>query len=177
MAAKPKVDKLEGQQCPICGKNTLTLIEEETEAPYFGKLFLFSMNCSSCNYKKSDVEPEEQKEPCKWTLDVTEEDDMKIRIIKSSEATVKIPRITTITPGPASEGFVTNVEGLLERVKEATENARDAEEDPADKKKAKNLIKKLTRIMWGKEGCKIIIEDPTGNSAIISDKAVKSKLK
>ena len=30
--------------------------------------------------------------------------------------------------------------------------------------------------MWGKDKLKIIIEDPTGNSAIISDKAVKSKL-
>jgi C4-type Zn-finger protein len=31
--------------------------------------------------------------------------------------------------------------------------------------------------MWGQEKLKLIIEDPSGNSAIISDKAVKSKLK
>jgi C4-type Zn-finger protein len=31
--------------------------------------------------------------------------------------------------------------------------------------------------MWGQDTLKIIIEDPSGNSAIISDKAVKSKLK
>ena len=30
--------------------------------------------------------------------------------------------------------------------------------------------------MWGKEKLKIIVEDPSGNSAIISEKAVKSKL-
>jgi len=39
------------------------------------------------------------------------------------------------------------------------------------------MLKKITRITWGKEKAKIIIEDPSGNSAIISDKAVKAKLK
>jgi C4-type Zn-finger protein len=34
----------------------------------------------------------------------------------------------------------------------------------------------LGRVMWGQESLKMTIEDPTGNSAIISDKAVKGKL-
>jgi zinc finger protein len=174
--ADPKVDKLEGQACPVCNKETLTLTEQQVEVPYFGKLYVFSMICSNCNYRKADVEAEEQKDPVKWTFDIDSDKDMSVRIIKSSEATVKIPRITTIEPGPASEGYITNVEGLLERVKEQIESVRDNEEDPGDKAKAKNLVKKLIRIMWGKEKCKIIIEDPSGNSAIISDRAVKSKL-
>jgi len=57
------------------------------------------------------------------------------------------------------------------------ETARDTAEDNDDKKKAKNLLKKLMKIMWGQEKQKIIIEDPSGNSAIISDKAEKSALK
>jgi zinc finger protein len=171
-----KTDNLDGQTCPICMKDTLTLTEQEIEVPYFGKLFIFSMICSNCGYKKSDVEAEQQKDPVKWSIDIDSDKDMSIRIVKSSEATVKIQRITTIEPGPASEGYVTNVEGLLERVKEQVENIRDSEEDEEDKKKAKNLVKKITRIIWGKEKCKIVIEDPTGNSAIISEKAVKAKL-
>jgi len=173
---EPKIDKLEGQACPVCHKNTLTLTEQETEVPYFGKLYVFSMSCSSCDYKKADVEAEEQKDPVRWSIDIESDKDMNIRIIKSSEATVKIPRITTIEPGPASEGYITNVEGLLEKVKEQIESVRDNEEDPDAKKKAKNLVKKITRIMWGKEKTKIIIEDPSGNSAIVSEKAVKGKL-
>jgi len=173
---EPKIDKLEGQACPVCHKNTLTLTEQETEVPYFGKLYVFSMSCSSCDYKKADVEAEEQKDPVRWSINIESDKDMNIRIIKSSEATVKIPRITTIEPGPASEGYITNVEGLLEKVKEQIESVRDNEEDPDAKKKAKNLVKKITRIMWGKEKTKIIIEDPSGNSAIVSEKAVKGKL-
>jgi len=94
--------------------------------------------------------------------------------VKSSEATVKIPHIVTMSPGPAAEGFVTNVEGLLTRVRDVIERARELEEDDSVKKKAKNLIKKLQKVMWGQEKLKITIEDPTGNSAIISDKTTKS---
>jgi len=128
-----EVEKLEGETCPICLKKTLTLMDQETEVPYFGKVFVFSMNCSDCKYNKADVEAADKHDPCKYTFEVTEEEDMKIRIVKSSEATVKIPHIMTISPGPASSGYVTNIEGILERVKSAIENTRDSEEDPAAK--------------------------------------------
>jgi len=106
-------DVLEGEVCPICHQKTLTLMDKETEVPYFGKLFLFSMSCTNCKYHKADIEAAEQKEPCKYTFEVTTEEDMKVRVVKSSEATVKIPHIATISPGPASDGYVTNIEGLL----------------------------------------------------------------
>ncbi len=163
--------------CPLCHTKTLALAEREMEIPYFGKVYLFSMTCSSCKYHKSDVESIEQKEPCKYTFEISSEEDMKVRVVKSSEATVKIPYITDITPGPASQGFVTNIEGILNRVKYQLETLRDTAEDDEDRAKAKNLLKKLLNVMWGREKQKIIIEDPSGNSAIISGKAEKSALK
>jgi len=39
------------------------------------------------------------------------------------------------------------------------------------------MIKKLQRVIWGQEKQKLIIEDSSGNSAIISDKAIKEKMK
>ena len=171
------MEKLEKQPCPVCGKNTLTLIESEDNIAYFGKVYLFSMDCSNCKYKKADIEAAEQKEPSKYTIEINSEKDMSIKIVKSSEATVKIPHIITITPGPASQGYITNIEGLLNRVKDAVQSAMDAEEDKDDVKKARKLIKKVNRVIWGSEKLKIILEDPSGNSAIISDKAVKTKLK
>jgi zinc finger protein len=174
-----KPDTLTGQPCPMCHQKSATLSEHSVEVPYFGKIFVFSITCtnSACKYKMADVEAEQQKEPSKFTIEVDCEEDMKIRFIKGSRATVKIPHIVTITPGPASEGYISNIEGLLERVKKQIETARNSAEDNADKKKAKNMLKKLTKVMWGQEKLKIIVEDPSGNSAIISDKAEKSKLK
>ena len=168
--------ELKSQKCNFCGKNKLTLKEEIIDIPYFGKVFVLSMECEGCGYHKSDVEPAEKREPCKYTLEIDCEDDLSIKIVKSGEATVKIPRIITIEPGPASEGYVTNVEGLLKRVKKIIESAVDGEDDPVAKKKAKNMIKKLNKVIVGRERLKIIIADPSGHSAIISDKAHKSKV-
>ena len=173
--AKPET--ITGQPCPLCREKTLELTEEDVEVPYFGRVSLFSMTCSNCKYHKADIESAEKKEPSKYTFEISSEKDMKVRVVKSSEATVKVPHITTITPGPAAQGYVTNIEGILNRIKYQIETARDTAEDDEDKQKAKNFPKKLTKIMWGQEKQKIIIEDPSGNSAIISDKAEKSSLK
>ena len=177
----PQQEKPEGefeqQQCPLCHEKTLILTERETEVPYFGKVYLFSMTCSNCKYHKADVEALEQKEPVKYEFEISSEEDMKVRVVKSAEATVKLPHIATISPGPAAQGYVTNIEGIINRVKYQVESAKEMEEDEEEKKKAKNMLKKITRITWGQEKQRIVIEDPSGNSAIISDKAVKSSLK
>lgn len=169
---------LEGEYCPMCQKKTLALIEQEYEVPFFGKLFMFAMKCANpeCFYKKSDVEAAERKEPCKYTIEIDSEEDMSIRIIKSSEATIKVPHVTTIEPGIASEGYVTNIEGVLNRIKTQIESVRDNADEDSDRKKAKNLLKKLQKVMWGREKIKMTIEDPSGNSAIISEKAEKKRL-
>ncbi|MDO8655954.1 MAG: ZPR1 zinc finger domain-containing protein [Nanoarchaeota archaeon] len=168
--------ELKAQQCPFCGEKKMVLREEDMDIPYFGKVFVFSMECEACGTKKSDVEPMEPKEPCRYTLEVTSEDDLNIRVVKSGEATVKIPHVITMEPGPASSGYVTNVEGLLQKVKEIVQSTIDVEDDEGAAKKAKNMVKKLNRVMAGQEPIKIIIEDPSGHSAIISDKAQKSKI-
>ncbi|NOZ80439.1 MAG: ZPR1 zinc finger domain-containing protein [DPANN group archaeon] len=177
MAEESAPDIIQGQACPMCKKKTLTLMEDEREIPYFGRVYIFSMNCSSCHYHQADVEAAEKKEPMKAELEISTEEDMNIRIIKSSHATVRLPHVGSITPGVASNGFVSNVEGILNRMKHQIEAAVEQEDDAAVKKKAKNLLKKLQKVMWGHEKLKLIIEDPTGNSAIISDKTKVSRLK
>lgn len=170
---------IQGQLCPVCGKNSLTLIETARDVPFFGKVYVFSMECSTegCNFRKADVETEKSGQPTKITFEISSEADMSVRVIKSSTATVKLPRITTIEPGPASNGYVTNIEGILNRVKVQLEKVREDSEEDEDKRKAKSLLKKLRDIMWGQEKLVITIEDPNGNSAIISEKAVVSPMK
>jgi len=172
-------EQVDGQLCPLCRTKNLSLSEECIEIPYFDRLFVFSMTCSNCDFHKSDVEAAEQKEPCKFDIEIDSEEDMNIRFVKSSEATVKIPHVVTITPGAASEGFVTNIEGLLNRVRDSIKKASEMtdSEDKAARKKAKNLLKKIQKVKWGQENLKITLEDPTGNSAIISEKAVKKNLR
>ncbi len=175
--SEENVSAILGETCPVCGKKTLSLAEREDDIPYFGKVALFSMTCSGCKFHKADVESVEHRDPVKISIEVSGEKDMSIRVVKSSQATVKIPYIADIEPGEASNGYVTNVEGLLNRVKHQVEVIRDTEEDPAAVKKAKNIIKKINGVVWGDEKARIIIDDPSGNSAIISDKALTQNLK
>tara|TARA_Y100000310_G_scaffold345778_2_gene469745 strand:+ start:4474 stop:4998 length:525 start_codon:yes stop_codon:yes gene_type:complete len=172
------MEKLEKQPCGFCHRKTLTLIEDEKEIPYFGKCFIFSMSCSNCNFNKSDIESAERKDPSKYTFIVKNKKDLDIRIIKSSEATIKIPELkVSVTPGPASEGYISNIEGILKRFKKIVEQERDSTDDNDAKKKAKNLLKKFWKAECGDLSIKVIIEDPSGNSAIISKEAKVEKIK
>ncbi|NTV22913.1 MAG: ZPR1 zinc finger domain-containing protein [Nanoarchaeota archaeon] len=169
----PQIDVLENQNCPMCHKDTLTLREMRREIPFFGPCYIFSMDCSGCDYHMADVEREEdQGKKVKFTLEIADEKDLSIRVIKSSQATIKIPRFIEITPGPVSNGYVTYVEGILNRIKKVLEGQQD-DEDPAVRTKVKNQLKKIGRVLWGREKMTLVIEDPTGNSAIVSDKAVR----
>ncbi len=171
-----QMDTLAGQECSMCRTKNLTLTETSSEVPYFGKLFIFSMHCSNCHYYKSDVEAAEKKEPAKYTFEIQSKEDLTVRVVRSSEGLVKIPRVGSLEPGVNAEGIVTNNEGHLMRFKKQIETLRDTAEEEDDKKAAKNLLKKLQNVLWGSEKLKIIIEDPSGNSAIVSERAVKSKV-
>src|SRR3989338_11512009 len=172
------MDTIDNEICPMCQNKALTLYETEQDIPYFGKVFIFGMNCSSCGYKQSDVEAEAQKEGSKYEFTVENTKDLSVRVVKSSEATIKIPGLKmSVEPGVASEGFVSNIEGILQRFKKILEVERDAADEDDVRKKAKNLLKKLWRVECGDDPLKIVLEDPSGNSAIISEKAVVTKLK
>ncbi|MAG19861.1 hypothetical protein CL618_00310 [archaeon] len=170
------MEELKKQLCPFCNKKTLTLRESTKEIPSFGKAFLFSLECSSCNAKQSDIELE-KKEPSKYTLTVKTEKDLQIKIARSTTATLKFPNFRLkIEPGPSAEGSITNIESILEKFYNILEQQRDSSEDKDERKKAKNLLKKLWKAKTGSLNFKITLEDPNGNSAILSDKAEVKKL-
>ena len=136
------------------------------------------MECSKCDFKESDIELAESKEPSRYTFTIENTKDLNVRIVKSSTATIKIPQLKiTIEPGAASEGYISNIEGILNRIKKIVEVERDAAEDDDTRINAKNLLKKIWKVECGDIPLKIILEDPNGNSAIISEKAVVEKLK
>ena len=172
------MSELTNQPCPFCKAKELTLIEETYNVPNFGRCFLMSMRCSNCNYYKSDIEAEEQKDPVRITFTIENKKDLNVRVIKSSEAAIKIPQMKMeVIPNIASTGYITNIEGVLSRFKKIIENERDSTDEDSVKKHAKNLLKKLWKVELGDEKLKIIMEDPSGNSAIVSERAENSKLK
>jgi len=169
-------EQITGEQCPVCGAKTLTLTEAARDIPFFGTCYLFSMDCSGCGYHKADVEAAATHHPVNVTFILENEEDLKVRVVKSSNATVKIGTVGTIEPGEAANGYVTNIEGLLNRIKTHVEHLKQVAQDEGDQatvKKAKSHLKRLRRALGGEEPLKIVLRDPTGNSAIISEKTRK----
>ena len=169
------MEELKDQVCPFCNKKTLTLTETEIEIPPFGNVFIFSLQCSSCNAKQSDIELEKHQTN-KQTIEIQTEKDLQIKIAKSSTATLKIPNFhLSLAPGPDADGFITNIEEILDKFYKIVESQRDTSEDNDERKKAKNLLKKIWKAKTSSLKFKIILEDQEGNSAILSDKAEVKK--
>lgn len=172
------MEEIKNEECPMCRTKNLTLMEDANVIPHFGRVFIFSMTCSNCKYHMADVESEEAHEPSRYSFTIENEKDLNVKVIKSSTATVKIPQLKMDSrPGPASVGYISNVEGLLKKFEEIITAERDSAEDNETKTTAKNLLKKIWKVKCGDIPLKIIVEDPNGNSAILSDKAVVEKIK
>ena len=89
-------------------------------------------------------------------------------MIKSGTATITIPEFgATITPGPYSEGFITNVEGVLESVEDALTFMLSSA-DGKRLKKGEKMLKQMQMSRESKPNFTLIIKDPFGNSGIIS---------
>ncbi len=162
--------------CPFCGKTTLSFKLLEKEVAYLGRIAIFSSVCSFCGFKHNDVFCLEVKEPVKFVLKVESEEDLMCRVVRSSSGTIIIPELgVKIEPGPKCQGFITNVEGILRRI----EDVLIAQEKVLKGKrleKVKELLKKISLMIEGKLPFKLIIKDPLGNSAILSEKAKRKKL-
>ena len=174
------MEKLDGQPCPVCLKKTLTLTEDALDVPPFGKFFVFGMQCkdTTCGFQKSDVESEKPRDPCRITFTIEKDRDMTVRVIKSSAAKLSFPQLRlSVEPGVDAVGYISNVEGVLQRFEQVLKAEKDIAEEDEDKTKCKNLLKKIWKIKCGDVPTKMVIEDPTGNSAIVSDKAIVEKLK
>ncbi len=167
------------QVCPACTKPKAVFSEYETEDPYLGPLAIFSVKCENCGYKSSDVEVINKGDPKEYILDVENKDDLNIRIIKSSSCEIIIPNFRiSVDSSFHSDGFVSNVEGVLMRFKEQIEFLKeDPEIKKEEKKKLKRILNDINEVLHGYKKIRIILRDREGNSAIISDKVKVKKLK
>ncbi len=129
-----------------------------------------------CGFRYSDTLIMAQRAPVHYELRVKNIDDLDARVVRSTSGTIRIPELgINIEPGPASESFVTNIEGVLERVEEILANVTLWDE-VEKKARAEELLSIIEQIKNGGYEITMIIEDPLGNSAIIAEKATSREL-
>lgn len=165
--------------CPIC--NAEIVFDWETkDIPHFGEAMIIAGVCENCGFKISDTILLSQGEPVRYTITIEEPEDLNARVIRSTSGTIRIPELgIDVEPGPASEAYISNVEGVLQKVKGivsfATKSARDAGVEE-NTRRGECILERIERAMEGIGPLTIILEDPLGNSAIVSKKAVSTKL-
>ncbi len=163
--------------CPICKSiGTLEFISKNEVIPYFGEVMESTILCSECGYKHSDTICLEQKEPVKYSMLITK-DNLNARVVKSQTATVSIPELgLKVEPGAKSQGYVSNIEGILNRFEDAVNTALRFVEDEESKNNAMIILEDLEKVKNGYKDVEIIIEDPFGHSTIIHEDASTRKL-
>jgi len=162
--------------CPLC-QNDLVMKWQRDNIPYFGEVMYITAKCQ-CSFRFADTMILSSKEPMRYELSVESPEDLDARVIRSTSGTIRIPEMGIIVePGTVSDSYITNIEGVLQRVQKVLMTASKwVQEDEEKFARSQELLCMLDEVIEGKRTITVIIEDPLGNSAIISKKAVATKL-
>jgi zinc finger protein len=159
-------------QCPSCNTDIEYLYKTEN-IPYFSDILIISAICPSCGYKFVDTQLLKHGDPARYTVAIEAEEDLAIRVVRSMSASIEIPELgVRIDPGPACQGFISNVEGVLDRIEGVVKGALRWGNE-VEKENAAALLADITKVKNGNFPVTLILEDPCGNSGIIADKTKK----
>ncbi|ADE36309.1 ZPR1 zinc finger domain-containing protein [Methanohalophilus mahii] len=176
----PENEKKEGfdtqTTCPLC-HNEMIIHWQSDDIPFFGEVMYVTSRCE-CGFRFTDTMILAQKEPIRCELKIEKEEDLNCRVIRSISGTIRIPELgIVVEPGNVSDSYVTNVEGLLFRVRDVVETAiKWSEDDPEKEAAGKKILERLNDTLSSKANLTVIMEDPLGNSTIISERASCSNL-
>ncbi len=168
-----KIWELESK-CPRCGAS-YKITEYLYHVPMDGRVIISSGECPSCGYKYRDIRAAESHGPQRLKLWVDGPEDLNAIVVRASTASIYIPELgVSIEPGPASQGFITTVEGILDRVSRVLTVLKDDEE--VDRRAWESARKDLEDARKGRKSFTLILVDPEGVSRIVSDKAEKERM-
>jgi len=155
------------EKCPLCGAES-ELHCVPYEIPFFGEIMIFTAVCASCGFRATDVmvlSAEEKRKRCEMVVSSAE--DVNTIVVRSSSGTIEIPELGVSVEPKSGEAFISTVEGVLKRVENVV---KMLSKDVTSKKRADEVLKQIEEIKSGKASMTLIIDDPTGNSAIIPNK-------
>jgi zinc finger protein len=163
--------------CPACDGEDLETRVERLEIPHFGEVIQMTYLCETCGFQRSDLTITKQEEAARYRLEITEEEDLATRVVRSASGHFEIPELDIrAEPGRAAEAFVTNAEGILDRCKDAIEMAMQGTEAEDKRDRAQRLLDRAERLRSLEETWTIVIEDPQGNSASLGDEVERTEL-
>ena len=170
--------------CPMCSvEGQVRMLTHIDEIPYFGEHTQITVLCHACGWVQTDFLPAEGKKPGGSTLIISKPEHIRARVVRSSSCTVRIPELDLeVKPGTASTGYVSNVEGVINRFMDIIIMVtRQCYAEDAPSEDINTLQELHTTLLELKEDPiprSITLEflDPHGNSQILSSDAVQRDL-
>lgn len=165
------------QPCPVChSPSGLTMIAHTTEIPYFGEHTQLTVICDECGWKHTDFIPAEGRKPGSWSMQIDSPEHLSTRIVRSGSCTVRLVELDLeASPGGASTGYVSNIEGVLTRFEDVIQTLmRDAEDDTVEK--CAELLAELALVRVGESTLNLQLLDPLGHSQILHEDAIPREL-
>lgn len=173
--------------CPICGaEGSVFMLTHIDEIPYFGEHTQVTILCHACNWRQTDFIPAEGKKAGGWSMLIDDEEKLRARVVRSSSCTVSIPELDLqVNPGSSSTGYVSNVEGVINRFQEiinmverdlvaqfATANDGEKDELMTQMASLQNMTLTLQNIgQHDAESITLELLDPHGHSMILHEDA------
>lgn len=164
--------------CPACRAPGLKLSTLKHDVAYFGECLETVLLCDACGFRHTDFLILNQKEPTRVTLAVRSMEDLDVRVVRANSATIRVPEVGFLAePTPRSEAFVSNVQGILDRIRDVLLTARSIYHDEEESVRVVDeKLEILAAIESGERAATLILDDPFGNSAIVSERAERRAL-
>ena len=167
--------------CPICAlEGHLKMISHVDEIPYFGEHTQVTLMCEQCGWRQTDFIPAEGRKPGAWSILVDGESVLSARVVRSSSCTIRIPELELeVNPGTGSSGYVSNVEGVLNRFLDIVNMVKkDLDDEPEDEmRRCLELESALNDLIDGRHsGVTLELLDPRGHSQILHPEAIDREL-
>ncbi len=157
-------------RCPVCNEGNLRVTSMLYNVPFFNEIVMFVMECPKCHFSHNDIFAVEQRPPARWTLHVKDPSLLRVRVVRSSSGTVRIPEFgIDVEPGPAAEGFISNVEGVLYRIRSVVQTAVNFAEGEQQRQRALEVLRMMDEAIEGEREFTLVLEDPAGVSGILPD--------
>tara|TARA_B100000029_G_scaffold515327_1_gene621750 strand:- start:839 stop:1417 length:579 start_codon:yes stop_codon:yes gene_type:complete len=165
--------------CAHCGaEGSLTMLALSSEIPYFGEHTQITILCDDCGWKHTDFIPSEGMKPGYWSIELDSIDKLISRVVRSSSCTIRIPQLDLeVTPGGSSSGFISNIEGVINRFENVVGTIIRGTSDSDELiRKANQILEDLDIAKSGQSDFHIVLLDPRGRSQIIHDEAESREL-
>ena len=160
--------------CVICGfDGGLSMLAHTEEIAYFGEHTQVTLTCPGCGWRQTDFIPAEAREASSHTYCIDSIDDLQVRVIRGSACTVRLLELDLeVRPGSHSTGYVSNIEGVLNRFQDVVDMVgRQAaiEGDDGAITELEQMTQAMLEIRRGQREATLQLLDPHGHSMILTD--------